>query len=130
MYATFSLFWCYTYQRKLAKAKKSCAANVSSGNLSQNRSIHLWNVLPVCCASAGAIDYEFYCLLYELEHVYTRLDTPTPNFIPNYCNKVTVYTNCCHEKNWSMFRNSQFVRTLTYSAVLVAFKTFSAIRPP
>jgi len=75
---------------------------------------------------SGVNDYELYCSLYKLEHVNTRLDTFTYRNL--YTKNIAIelllaQTNCCHDENWNMFRNSELLRTLTYSAVLDAFKT-------
>jgi len=45
----------------------------------------------------------------KLEQVNTRLDTLTLNFYNKHCNTVTAYTNCCHDENWIMFRNSELL---------------------
>jgi len=74
---------------------------------------------------SGANDYEFYYFfLYKLEQVNTSLENLTRNFKQNCCNRVPAYTNCCHDVNWKRrkrldtTRNSELLRTLTYSAVL------------
>jgi len=40
---------------------------------------------------SGANEYEFFCSLYKLEQINTRLDTLTQIFLPKYCNGVTAY---------------------------------------
>jgi len=79
-------------------------------------------LIPISCF---IINYEFYCSLCRLEQVNARLDTLTQNLYSNILlqSDRLAYANCCHDENWNMFRNSELLRTLTYSAVLDAFKT-------